>query len=111
MIKYKLICKNCDLSFDSWFASSQEYEKLKKKNFLNCHNCNSKKIEKTLMAPLINKSLEKKHHQNKLKFNEDEIKLKELIPKIDDINNQDQYIDCLIENTKKYIEINSDYRS
>ena len=37
------------------------------------------------------------------KFNEDEIKLKELIPKIDDRNNQDQYMDCLIENTKKLI--------
>ncbi len=58
MIKYKLICKNCDISFDSWFASSKEYEKLKKRNFLSCHNCQSKKIEKTLMAPkLINKSL------------------------------------------------------
>ena len=58
MIKYKLICKNCDISFDSWFASSKEYEKLKKNNFLSCHNCQSKKIEKTLMAPkLINKSL------------------------------------------------------
>ena len=58
MIKYKLICKKCDISFDSWFASSKEYEKLKKKNFLSCHNCQSKKIEKTLMAPmLINKSL------------------------------------------------------
>ena len=57
MIKYKLICKNCKLSFDSWFASSIEYEKLKKKNFLNCHNCNSSNIEKTLMAPkLMNKS-------------------------------------------------------
>ena len=33
MIKYKLKCENCKLSFDSWFASSQEYEKLKKKNF------------------------------------------------------------------------------
>ena len=58
MIKYRLICKNCDISFDSWFASSKEFEKLKKKNFLSCHNCQSKKIEKTLMAPmLINKSL------------------------------------------------------
>ncbi len=57
MIKYKLICKSCELSFDSWFASSQEYEKLKKRDFLNCHRCNSNKIEKTLMAPtLINKS-------------------------------------------------------
>ena len=34
MIKYKLICKNCELSFDSWFSSSSEYEKLKKKDFL-----------------------------------------------------------------------------
>ena len=45
MIKYRLICKNCDISFDSWFASSKEFEKLKKKNFLSCHNCQSKKIE------------------------------------------------------------------
>ena len=51
MIKYKLICKECDQTFDSWFSSSKEYEKLKKKNFLSCHNCNSKKIEKSLMAP------------------------------------------------------------
>ncbi len=71
MIKYKLICKNCELSFDSWFASSQEYEKLKKRDFLNCHRCNSNKIEKTLMAPtLINKSknlsLEKNNKTKKI---------------------------------------------
>tara|TARA_B100000575_G_C22724973_1_gene435391 strand:+ start:88 stop:516 length:429 start_codon:yes stop_codon:yes gene_type:complete len=55
MIKYKLACKNCNLKFDSWFATSNEYEKLKKKNFLICHKCNSSKVEKTIMAPqLIN---------------------------------------------------------
>ena len=55
MIKYKLICKDCDLKFDSWFASSNEYERLKKKKLLICHNCNSFKVEKTIMAPqLIN---------------------------------------------------------
>tara|TARA_B100000161_G_C33408807_1_gene350026 strand:+ start:51 stop:470 length:420 start_codon:yes stop_codon:yes gene_type:complete len=53
MIKYRLICKNCDFSFDSWFASSKEYEKLKRKKLLICHTCNSKKIEKNLMAPKI----------------------------------------------------------
>ena len=74
MIKYKLICKNCDLSFDSWFASSLEYEKLKKKNFLTCHNCNSKKIEKNLMAPkLLNKS---KNNKN-LRFKKIDKKIKE----------------------------------
>ena len=57
MIKYRLICKDCNITFDSWFASSSEYEKLKRKNFLNCHSCSSLKIEKTLMTPsVVNKN-------------------------------------------------------
>ncbi len=56
MIKYKLKCKNCETYFDSWFSSSTEYEKLKKKKFLNCHFCNSLNIEKTLMSPSIFRS-------------------------------------------------------
>jgi hypothetical protein len=78
MIKYKLICGDCELSFDSWFASSQEYEKLKKKNFLNCLNCNSKKVKKTLMAPkLINQNLIKNKEQKNFKFNQLTKKIKE----------------------------------
>ena len=65
MIKYKLICKSCNLSFDSWFASSKEYEKLKRKNFLSCHTCNSNEVEKTLMAPKLIKSKTK----SETKFN------------------------------------------
>ncbi|MDB3949662.1 DUF1178 family protein [Candidatus Pelagibacter sp.] len=53
MIKYRLICKDCKTIFDSWFSSSAEYERLKKKKFLNCHNCNSLIIEKTLMSPSV----------------------------------------------------------
>ena len=53
MIKYKLKCECCKKSFDSWFSSSSEYEKLKKKKYLNCHFCNSNDITKTLMAPNI----------------------------------------------------------
>ena len=56
MIKYSLKCKNCDLTFESWFSSSKDYEKLRKKNYLNCQRCNSRDVEKNLMAPnLINK--------------------------------------------------------
>ena len=55
MIKYSLVCKNCDLSFESWFASSKEYEKLKRKKLLTCHECNSSNVDKSLMAPSINK--------------------------------------------------------
>ena len=53
MIKYKLICKDCDILFDSWFSTSKEYERLKKQKFLNCHICNSSNIEKTLMSPSV----------------------------------------------------------
>ena len=53
MIKYKLICNDCKIIFDSWFSSSKEYEKLKKKKFLNCHICNSLNVEKTLMSPSV----------------------------------------------------------
>ena len=78
MIKYKLTCKNCDLSFNSWFASSEEYEKLKKKKFLNCHNCNSSNVQKSLMAPkLINKLSNEKYEQNDLKFKEIKKKINE----------------------------------
>ena len=53
MIKYKLVCKNCNNFFNSWFASSKEYEKLKKLKHINCDNCNSLKVEKTLMTPSV----------------------------------------------------------
>ena len=61
-MKYKLFCKDCNLTFDSWFSSSIEYEKLNKKKLLSCHNCYSLNIEKTLMAPkFINKNLNEKN--------------------------------------------------
>ena len=67
MIKYNLICKKCDLSFDSWFASSKEFDKLNKKKLINCHSCGSLEVEKNLMAPkLINKTLNYKDEKNDL---------------------------------------------
>ena len=60
MIKYKLTCKNCDLKFDSWFSSSKEFDKLKKMNLINCTRCNSLKVKKTPMSPMVlNSSIRK----------------------------------------------------
>ena len=78
MIKYSLICKDCDTTFESWFASSKEYEKLKRKKLLNCNNCSSLNIQKSLMAPsLINKKSDvstikeiKRHNRIKKKISE-----------------------------------------
>ena len=76
MIKYNLLCKNCSDSFESWFASSKEFERLKKSNLLQCLNCNSNKIDKSLMAPsIINK--QKKNNKDTKKFLEIKNKLKE----------------------------------
>ena len=53
MIKYRLLCNSCSNNFDSWFATSKEYEKLKKIKLINCNYCNSLKVSKSLMAPNV----------------------------------------------------------
>ena len=69
MIKYKLACNDCNTTFDSWFASSKEYEKLKKRKLLTCHVCSSLEVEKTLMAPrLINSQQKTADNFNLTKF-------------------------------------------
>ena len=69
MIKYKLECCDCEITFDSWFASSNEYDRLKKKKLIICHNCNSQKIDKSIMAPkLIKGNLKIKEKTNLEKF-------------------------------------------
>ena len=63
MIKYRLLCKSCSNNFDSWFANSKEYEKLKKLKLFNCPICSSSNIEKSLMAPSV---INKKNNKNDL---------------------------------------------
>ena len=88
MIKYKLICKDCSLVFDSWFASSKEFEKIRKNKYLNCAVCNSLNIDKTLMAPtIINK-------KNNLKLEN---------------NNKDKEIKNKLKEYKKFIKNNFKY--
>ena len=53
MIKYNLEC-SCGESFESWFQNSNEYEKLRKKNLINCYVCGSTKtVKKSIMAPSV----------------------------------------------------------
>ena len=90
MIKYNLVCKKCDLTFDSWFASSLEFEKLKKKKLINCHSCGSMRVEKNLMAPkLMSKTIRYKN------VNKDLLKY--------------QKIKKTISKYQKFIENNFDY--
>ena len=52
MIKYNLKCHNGH-EFESWFSHSNEFDKLNKKKLLDCIYCSSKKIQKSIMAPMI----------------------------------------------------------
>ena len=61
MIKYNLKCSN-NHEFESWFADSSEFEKLNKKRLLECIYCPSKKIRKSIMAPML--SVAKKDKKN-----------------------------------------------
>ena len=76
MIKYKLTCKKCNNSFDSWFPSSKEYEKLKSLKHINCPNCNSLKIEKSLMSPNV---LNSKKEKSEIVRNEKYVQVKNKI--------------------------------
>jgi len=52
MIKYNLKCEN-NHEFESWFSDSNEFDKLNKKKLLECIYCSSKKIKKSIMAPMV----------------------------------------------------------
>ena len=89
MIKYNLKCKN-NHEFESWFSNSEEFDKLNKKDLLECIYCSSKKISKSIMSPRIS-NLNTKQEQVNL-INRD-IK-----------NEKDQLL-----RLRKYIEKNFDY--
>ena len=89
MIKYNLKCHN-NHEFESWFSNSEEFDKLNKKDLLECIYCSSKKISKSIMSPRIS-NLNTKQEQVNL-INRD-IK-----------NEKDQLL-----RLRKYIEKNFDY--
>ena len=68
MIKYNLKCQN-NHEFESWFSDSLEFDKLKKKNLLECIYCSSKKIKKSIMAPMISGNIKKNSHLENLTKN------------------------------------------
>ena len=92
MIKYKLICKECKKSFDSWFSSSKEFERLKKMKLLNCNFCDSLRVEKSLMAPNIINNI-KENSKSKNYENEKFKKFKKEIRKYQNfIKNNLEYV-------------------
>ena len=82
MIKYLLKCNKMH-EFESWFSDSKEYEKLKKKNLIECIYCDSKHVEKSIMSPNVVSSNMEKDTNNKefADFKKNLIKIKKYIEK------------------------------
>lgn len=55
MIKFTLKC-NEDHRFDSWFASTEAFDKLHGSGMVTCAVCGSTQVEKALMAPTVRDS-------------------------------------------------------
>lgn len=52
MIRYSLKCAQ-NHTFESWFASSESYEKLRVAALVECPHCGSSQVEKAIMAPAV----------------------------------------------------------
>jgi hypothetical protein len=52
MIRYALKCREAH-DFDAWFASSDEFDRLKAAGHVGCPVCGTDEVEKALMAPAL----------------------------------------------------------
>ena len=59
MIKYALVCERKH-DFDIWFSDSGDYDKQRKRGLVTCPVCDSKKIEKAIMAPSLGRGTKKR---------------------------------------------------
>jgi len=77
MIKYRLICDE-EHEFDGWFPNSRAFTKQQKTGLLTCPICDSKNVDKALMAPEINKN--RKVNTKKLEKMRQEITSEQMMP-------------------------------
>jgi hypothetical protein len=52
MIRYALVCERKH-NFEIWFSDSGDYDRQRKRGLVTCPVCDSKKVEKAIMAPAI----------------------------------------------------------
>jgi hypothetical protein len=53
MIRYALICSDCEHGFEAWFASSGTYDAQAKRRLIACPACDGRRVTKQIMAPAV----------------------------------------------------------
>ena len=59
MMKYALVCERKH-NFEIWFSNSGDYDKQRKRGLVTCPACDSKKVEKAIMAPSLGRRRQKR---------------------------------------------------
>lgn len=59
MMKYALVCERKH-SFEIWFGDSADYDRQRKRGLVTCPICDSKKVEKAIMAPALGRGTRKR---------------------------------------------------
>ena len=96
MIVFNLICSTCEYEFEGWFDNSSAFESQKKRKLLNCPNCESSSIKKTLVAPNVGKKSNAKKTMNKKTIASNINKIKKIVE-----DNFDYVGDQFTEEAKK----------
>lgn len=56
MIRYALICSDCDAEFEAWFQNSASYDDQAKRGLIECAVCSGKNVNKAIMAPSVKRT-------------------------------------------------------
>ena len=96
MIVFNLVCTECEYPFEGWFDDTRSFKSQKKRKLINCPNCESSNVLKTLVAPNVSKKSNSKPDKNKKTLASNIKKIRKIVEK-----NFDYVGDNFFEEAKK----------
>ena len=96
MIVFNLVCSDCEYPFEGWFDDTKSFNSQKKRKLINCPNCESSNVLKTLVAPNVSKKSNSKPDKNKRTLASNIKKIRNIVEK-----NFDYVGDNFFEEAKK----------
>ena len=81
MIVFNLVCSECEYPFEGWFDDTTSFNSQKKRKLINCPNCESSNVSKTLVAPNVSKKSNSKLTKNKKTLASNIKKIRKIVEK------------------------------
>ncbi len=81
MIVFNLVCSECDYPFEGWFDDTKSFNNQKKRKLINCPNCESSNVSKTLVAPNVSKKSNSRPTKNKKTLASNIKKIRKIVEK------------------------------